>query len=280
MESRLSHAVLWSLACMAANSLLGGTALAASASDLVGGWYGTNLGPANSTAAFTFLSDGTYLEAEDGNSALDPSGQSGIERGTYSWNASTGAFSSTTLVDTNGQWGLSHAGTLNISVSGDILSVDGGPTLTRVADANNPIVGSWYATNVGQPLSTLVFTFLSNGTYLQAEDGNSSLDPSGQSGMERGTYSWNASTGAFSSTTLIDTNGQWGLSHSLCPTVTVSGGTLSALCADVSNPTVFTTFTLTTAAVPEPVVAWLQLSGLLALIGLTRLSRRSKAAGN
>src|SRR5262249_18592380 len=80
---------------------------------LVGGWYGINLGQSQSTGAIVFLSDGMYMMAEDGNSVLDPSGQDGMERGTYTWNPVTGAFTSTTVTDTSGQWGLSHSGPNN-----------------------------------------------------------------------------------------------------------------------------------------------------------------------
>lgn len=43
---------------------------------------------------------------EDGNPLPDPSGQDGLEKGTYTWTSVTGAFSTNTAVNTNGEWGL------------------------------------------------------------------------------------------------------------------------------------------------------------------------------
>ncbi|MEI6334989.1 MAG: DUF4347 domain-containing protein, partial [Methylococcaceae bacterium] len=186
-------------------------------SGIVGAWHGTNMGQSNSEGVITFLSDGTYFMVEDGNTNLDPSGQDGMERGTYSWNPVSGAFSYHTLVDTTGEWGLSHSGISNLTVSGDAITLTAGInnfTLARIVSPESPIVGSWHSTNRGQANSNGVLTFLSDGTYLMAEDGNSNLDPSGQDGMERGTYSWNPVSGAFSYHTLVDTTGEWGLSHS------------------------------------------------------------------
>jgi hypothetical protein len=108
---------------LVAISLLG--SLPTHASPIVGGWYGTHLGQADSTAVITFLADGSYWMAEDGSSVLDPSGQDGMERGTYTWNPLTSAFSSTTLVDTSGQWGLSHSGLTSIGISGDTMTIAG-----------------------------------------------------------------------------------------------------------------------------------------------------------
>ena len=92
------------------------------------------------------------------------------------------------------------------------------------------IAGSWFLTNGGG--KTLI-TFFANGDYVHAQSGP--LDPSGHDGMERGTYTWNPTTGAFvSPCPTVDTNGEWGLSHQgsgVCSgtstIVTVSGNTLT-----------------------------------------------------
>ena len=79
----------------------------------------------------------------------------------------------------------------------------------------NPIVGTWYGSVPGNPSLQMALTFLANGTYLLADNGNTTAaDPTGQPGIEVGTYTFNPTTGAFSSQCpAIDTNGQWGLSH-------------------------------------------------------------------
>ena len=45
--------------------------------------------------------------------------------------------------------------------------------------------------------------------------------------MERGTYTWNPQTGAFTATTIVNTDGDWGLSNGFPPFVTVNGNTLT-----------------------------------------------------
>jgi hypothetical protein len=122
---------------------------------IVGSWYGEQPGAPGTPAlrmTFTFLADGTYMLADDGNtSAVDPSGQPGIEVGTYTYNAATGAFSSACpSINTDGQWGLSHGNQLGltgcvgsgatVSIQGNVMTMsfqdvpDGNPqvTLTRV----------------------------------------------------------------------------------------------------------------------------------------------------
>jgi len=83
----------------------------------------------------TFFANGTYLLASDGPSG-DPFGHDGIERGTYTWNPATGAFTATAIVDTNGEWGLSHPqGSFTVTVNGNALTIsdnEGPHTATRV----------------------------------------------------------------------------------------------------------------------------------------------------
>jgi hypothetical protein len=53
--------------------------------------------------------------------------------------------------------------------------------------------------------------------------------------MERGTYTWDPVTGAFSHTTIEDTNGDWGLSDSQINSVTVKGNVITATSANSSD---------------------------------------------
>ena len=190
---------------------------------LVGSWY---LSDAAGHATLTFFADGSYMLAEDGPTAGD--GHSGMERGTYTWNQTTDVFTASTSVDTNGDWGLSSllAGT-TVQIAGNALTftdTEGPFTLARVMPDTNPIVGSWYfVTNNGHHVT---FTFFADGSYMQAEDGTT--DGDGHSGMERGSHTWNQTTGAFTASTSADTNGEWGASHPQgTVTVQIVGNTLT-----------------------------------------------------
>ena len=201
-------------------------------SPIVGTWLNpaAPIGP----AAFTFFANGTYLLADNGNTTLnDPTGQPGIEAGTYTYNPVTHAFTTTCpTVDTDGQWGLSHGrrggltgcvGTAaTITINGNSMvsvnTADGSTSnLSRVVDAGNAFVGTWYDPRLAAGPSGLstALTFLADGTYLMADNGNTTAnDPSGQPGLEVGTYAYNPATGAFSTTCpAINSDGQWGLSH-------------------------------------------------------------------
>jgi hypothetical protein len=184
--------------------LASASSYAASVTDIIGGWRLTSEPGVN--AVFTFTSDGKYFVAEDVFPAI-PGVQNGMERGTYAWNPGTGVFQYSTLVDTNGQGGLTGtpAG-ITLAINGNIMTSSDGASLSRLISSTNPLVGSWTIGNA-------VVSFRGNGEYFMAEDQVPPGTPGGQNGMERGTYTWNPLTGAFSSTALVDTNGEWGLSH-------------------------------------------------------------------
>ena len=151
-----------------------------------------------------FRHDGTYFQVQD--DATRP----GMERGTFTWNKATSAFSATTLRDTNGESGLSHpAGATTLSISGNTLTYtvagEGSFSFTRVVNTASAIVGSWFIP--GDPTTV---TFLADGTYYSTEEEDDV--PFGYDGMERGTYSWNSSTGVLTASPITDTNGDTGLS--------------------------------------------------------------------
>ena len=215
---------------------------------IVGAW---TFGDTSTTSGsvFIFFASGYYVHIQTALASDAPGGVSGFERGQYTWNASTGSFLATSLLDTNGDIGLSGSGTkISISIVGDTLTaaVQGGTTQigTRIT-SSVPLVGAFYSgdPSVGDKFAAVVF--LPNGFYYFAEDGDSTPagDPSGKDGMERGTYTWNASTGAFTATALQDTNGQWGLSN-------LSGAQTLRVSPDLNTLTVTSGRTLARVVAP------------------------------
>ena len=191
------------------------------ANAIVGSW---SMAGGGEEVVATFLADGSYVLAING--ATDPYGQAGMERGTYSWNAATGAISFTTATDTNGTWGLHPEEPTSIVVNGNTgtgTSINGDFVFSRVVSATEPMVGSWYIDGLAPSRVKLVATFLSDGTFMLADEGREAQDPSGTDGIEHGTYTWNAATGAFTYALEADTNGNWGFSG-FAPTSVVGRG--------------------------------------------------------
>lgn len=190
---------------------------------IVGAWTMGNPAAEGATV-LVFYPSGYYIHIQDATAAeVRAGGADGFERGQFTWDAATGAFTSRPLLDQNGSIGLSPGGNAVITVNGDTLTLrasDGTYTLTRVA-GTSPLVGAYGTAHVAD--GALAAVFLPSGHYFLAQDGNANAatggDPSGQDGIERGTYVWNATTGVITVTPVLDTNGQWGFSHSTPPLV-------------------------------------------------------------
>ena len=92
-------------------------------SNISGLW--TNSTTDNDFLALIFFTDGTYIHLEvDEVAPIDEMGEmSGMERGTYSRNASTGELTLTQTFDNNGDTGLSDGTTYFAQVSGDTLTL-------------------------------------------------------------------------------------------------------------------------------------------------------------
>jgi hypothetical protein len=111
--------------------------------------------------------------------------------------------------------------------TGRMAALNPGETLQILSDVAVPvpsIVGGWFLPDAISGGSQV--TFLANGEYLLFRDGDSTTDPGGQDGIERGTYSWDPATGTLAATVLVDTNGEWGFSHSVAvqPATTAAVG--------------------------------------------------------
>ena len=215
----------------------------ASAQSIVGAWSFDDIDTTKEGAAVVvFLANGSFYYIENVAKSEAPGGFPGYERGTYAWNPATSAITLNVLQDLNGDTGaggLNGRTDLKFSISGNtgtftIPGGDGPAVTTRVTGAS-PIVGGWSFGNAALANDSVVLVFLPNGVYFMAEDGDSSPvtgDPSGHDGIEIGTYAWNPTTGLLTSSQTpapyVDTNGQWGLSHSSGPrTMNVSADGLT-----------------------------------------------------
>ena len=197
---------------------LAGPVHPASMCHLTGGWTF-----ADGRVAVTFTRDGKFMVAE--TSPAEGGGQPGVERGTYTLDPASGALAVSIQRDTNGTFAFSHDAPHTAAVSGNTLVITGsnGPLqFFRVASPTSAIVGSWYHEGGG---NTAVITFRADGSYALAQD--FAPPASGQPGVEAGTYTWNPQTGAFTSTTTVNTDGEEGLSHHSPPFIFVDRNTMT-----------------------------------------------------
>ncbi len=192
---------------------------------LAGTWTGTS---EETVSVFRFDAAGKYIMGEAG--PAKDGGMSGTEVAQIDWNPSTGAISSVSgsiIRDTNAEWGLSHlAGTDTLRFDGDKLiltDADGTVTpYTRVGNNPDSLVGMW-ALNSATTLQTQTFVFTSDNKYMMLDPlGDTdhgaggpctTLDQVSSGGIEYGTYSFNATAGAFAVTQApaYDTNSCAGL---------------------------------------------------------------------
>ncbi|MBK1882792.1 FecR domain-containing protein [Luteolibacter pohnpeiensis] len=185
-----------------------------SSPSIVGSWTFDN---GAGGACLTFLPNGEFTYFEDGDSVENPGGQDGVERGTYSWNSDAGTLEVNVTLDTCGDWGFSSGvgtvsgiSTVVSETSLNLESADGESYgFSRISTGDTSLTGAWF--RMDNELMTVV-SIESDGTYYLVQDDDVELNPGGQDGGEKGTISWNESTGLITSTVLNDTNGGWGLS--------------------------------------------------------------------
>ncbi len=175
----------------------------------------------NEMRIFTFLSDGTFLLANDDNPII-AGGNDGMEKGTYRWNPATNELVFQVTVNTDGIGGLSNLSSaqtppysFTIDGSGNSAVLRLGPNpgdeipLTRVQDGVAPLVGGWTLSDPVIPGFYFVITFLADGTYVLVSD----TIGGAPAGMERGTYQFDAGTGTLTITTTVDSNGLFGFNE-------------------------------------------------------------------
>ena len=246
--------------------LLAFFALTVNAASIWGSWYGIDQGQAKGEVVFTFFPDGTYFMNDHGIHALDPTGQPGIERGTYTWDEATGAFSAVTLVNTDGEWGLSDGFPSKVTITGGTLTASDSTVLTRLADPGSALVGGWYLADQPDAGDLALLSFLPNGHYLLGSD------PPATGDLEYGTYTWNQSTAAFGFTVVDTTDSTKGFSGTPVSAIVVSDSQIQLTTAD--GPVIFAA-----TPTPEPQTYALILAGLAGVAAVARRSTRlSKSA--
>ena len=172
---------------------------------LVGTWYIHGASGADSYDYVLFVLD------EENYAALDhDSGDTRIERGTYSWNQTTGKVTVTPTVGNPSELDVypPMANGNTVVLEGNVLKLsDADETfeLTRlVPTEDSPLKGGWFIGN------EVVFAFTDNLYVMGQFEGEGA---GGEPGLELGTYSYNTETKAITYSTQVDFNGQWGLSH-------------------------------------------------------------------
>ena len=106
-----------------------------SQSSIIGSWFCCPDALADS-GVLTFIDATNYMFAVDGDP--DDGGGRGMERGTYTWDSTSGAFTATSISAsaTLGDWGISDLNTMTVSIVGDTLdlndSVEGLISFTKV----------------------------------------------------------------------------------------------------------------------------------------------------
>ncbi|MBT9488116.1 MAG: hypothetical protein IV093_11460 [Rubrivivax sp.] len=177
------------------------------------------------SAGFAFLRIGPAGEVLMGQAGPTAGGGfSGVELGSVlatSVDARGFALVPTLSVDTNGEWGLSSQDACDrVRITGGQLVFDDAPascvsdeiaTATKAPNDNTTLVGVWAGgANI---VNTQHFVFWADGRYAMIDPIGDTENNCGGPGVEFGTYSYNAATGAFRLLSVtVDSNGCAGLS--------------------------------------------------------------------
>jgi heat shock protein HslJ len=224
------------------------TLLPVTSNSLIGTWVSSTSSPSSGYEVVSFLDSSNYFQIT--TKTASAGSPPGLEKGTYTFDAATGSLSATTNFDTNGNISGLNGGSTGaggVTLSGNTLTFtdsDGTYTFNRLMPSStNPIVGAWggsFTDIATGKLGGVLMVFLDDTNCLLAQAGHPTGDPTGQSGVEQATYTWNRSTGLLTATVgLVDTNGEWGFASPAAPThsytVSITGTTLNM--TDPTDPT-------------------------------------------
>ena len=172
--------------------------------ELVGSWL-IDEGP-GARNVLTFIDNSRYVVFHEHSNEDQTAGSA--EYGNYTWD---GLNMTTTVIDESDAEGGLGDSSLTAEVFGDDLYLDGSPIGTRIADAGNPIVGSWLG---GSGDDITVLTMLSTSEYaiVHTQNGECYSEPCTPQALsgEFGFYTWDGYN--FTATSVsVDTNGPGGL---------------------------------------------------------------------
>lgn len=202
--------------------------------NIVGVWVKAGSSPLAGFEVITFIDSSHYFQIN--TTYVTNGGSPGLEKGTYSYTPATGEFAAATAFDTNGASGFNNGsgGPFTISVCDNTMTIHaakGLASFNRLMPATSPIVAAWggnFTDSATGKLGGVMEVFLDNANFVFGQAGHPDGDPTGQSGVEQGTYSWNQANGQFTTKVTLDTNGEWGMSNPRgSMTVTISGTTLT-----------------------------------------------------
>lgn len=208
------------------------TPIASTSPTIVGSWISET---ATEKTVITFLNNGTYLLANREGSG--GTARAGVQLANYTWDAGSGTMVSSSVTST-GEVGI-PAGSNSLQIQADgslkLTVANDGQVITfrPIVSTAGALVGSWYSDAKDGGSDDVVITFLADGSFVLADKGTPARDPNGTSGVEYGTYSWNASTGAITYAIQTNTDGQWGMSNAGLTRLAISGSVLTLTGADV-----------------------------------------------
>lgn len=168
---------------------------------IVGAWYEINRPEEYETVTDVFLAfrdDGMYYHIEVENENWG----SGYEYGSYEY--SLRMLSGEQLLDTNGETGLSDTGEIEVNVGEGVMNIvpssdEDAADFERIS--SDGIVGGWVLDDGTN--EEVLFVFRADGVFAAVQP----YAGDGGTGMEYGTYEYNADTGELSIEVTVDTTG-------------------------------------------------------------------------
>lgn len=212
-----------------------------------------------STIFLRFAANGEYLHGQAQAPAPGDSGMTGVEYGTatlteFDVHGFKIPTPSSIVVDTNGEWGMSHPLFCDRwrSVGDRIIFTEDRTTPSTCENStvldttdkvdNNPtgIVGVW--ADSATAINVLHMVFFADGTFFAVDPiGDTNVPGCGGPGVEAGSYTFNATTGALDvSNATFDTNGCVGFFDNSVPGTT----TPIIIAPDGNSATMDGTFTI------------------------------------